>query len=43
MKTMKFIIHNSKFIIATAIVALCAACTPNAPTKLYISETEAET
>ena len=42
MKTMKFIIHNSKFIIATAIVALFAACTPNEPTKLYISDAEAD-
>ena len=42
MKTMKFIIHNSKFIIATALVALFAACTPNEPTKLYISDAEAD-
>lgn len=42
MKTMKFIIHNSKFIIATALVALFAACTPDEPTKLYISEAEAD-
>ena len=42
MKTMKFLIHNSKFIIATALVALCVACTPPEPTKLYISDAEAE-
>ena len=44
MKTMKLIIHNSKFIIATALVALCAACTPNAvdSSKLFLSEEQAQ-
>lgn len=43
MKTMKFIIHNSKFIIATALVALCAACTPPAvdETKLFLTNEQA--
>ncbi len=44
MKTMKFIIHNSKFIIATALVALCAACTPPAldESKLFLTDAQAE-
>ena len=43
MKTMKFLIHNSKFIIATALVALCAACTPPAvdETKLFLTNEQA--
>jgi len=45
MKTMKFLIHNSKFIIATAFVALCIACTPNPvdESKLFITEEQAQT
>ena len=44
MKTMKFLIHNSKFIIATAFVALCIACTPNPvdESKLFITEEQAQ-
>ena len=44
MKTMKFIIHNSKFIIATALVALCAACTPAAvdESKVFLTEDQAQ-
>lgn len=44
MKTMKFLIHNSKFIIATAFVALCIACTPTPvdESKLFITEEQAQ-
>lgn len=44
MKTMKFIIHNSKFIIATVLVALCAACTPAAieESKVFLTEDQAQ-
>lgn len=43
MKTMKFLIHNSKFIIATTLVALCTACTPPAvdESKLFLTDTQA--
>ena len=41
---MKFIIHNSKFIIATALVALCVACTPNPvdESKLFLTDAQAD-
>ena len=44
MKTMKYILHNSKFIIATALVALCAACTPPAvdEAKLFLTDKQAD-
>lgn len=45
MRTMKFLIHNSKFIIATALVALCiVACTPPDvdQTKLFLTEDQAQ-
>ena len=44
MKTMKFIIHNPKFMIATILVAMCAACTPPAvdESKLFLTNEQAE-
>lgn len=44
MKTMKYILHNSKFIIAAAIMALCAACTPNPvdEAQVFLTEQQAQ-